>query len=330
MLRRATPRSARSTNVDADRKNPALTARSPRDASSCATTSSHAVAILRRRRVGDVDDAVRRDRQRRVQLVHAELVYEISEGVEVRVVLGRRRLQLDDRLDHLLPVRRARHEARHGVTVGHRRAVLVHGPVLDLVAAHGAQRHDVSTSVGRSTIGDTGAENQRSITPTPASSITDRAAGSSSCNGSSSVARARSASARSTGQSASIAWRSSRSTADTSDRGVRVVVDQQRDRGLELDVAAVPATVGDEALVGRQQHLDHRRLDVGAAQHASPATVDRGLDEIDDDERPLQTPARVTDAPRRAAHDALVPQAGERGEVGQHRIEIVDHSPMSR
>ncbi len=134
-----------------------------------------------------------------MRFVHPELVDQVAEGVEVRIVLRWMWLDVDRRFEHLLPWPWTRHETGHRVAVGHRCPVAVRRPVLDPVALHigidlgiGDEiGHEASASVGRIRIGDTGDENQRSITRVPASSITPRTAGSSSGNGRLNVARAR-------------------------------------------------------------------------------------------------------------------------------------------
>ena len=224
---------------------------------------------------------------------------------------------------------RARHQARHRVAVGHRRAVLVGGPMLDLEAAHGARGHDVS-DLGRAQhdrrhrrrepaldhthagLVDDGprrrqqlAERQRKRSPRPLG-----------------AARARPASRSPT------AWRSSRSIAETSERGLV-------SSWISSEIAASSST----SLRCRRRYATRLSLAASSTSTTAASTsalpiesaasaVHRRLDEVDHDERPFQPPTGVADPPCRPAHDALVPQPGEGGEVGEHGVEIVDARPM--
>ena len=329
MLRSATPRSARSTKRRRRPEEPGARRQRRRSAaSSCDATSSHARVVDRhvrtwRRRPSSSATMV----ERAVQLVHAELVHEVAERIEVRVVLRRRGL------DAAPPSRRPA-ATRWGVARGTPRCIRRSSarrsgrscgarPGSGALAPRDHRRP--RTSVGRITTVETGDENQRSITRIaglvdhgPRRRQQLRAAAATTPPAPAWRGR------RPTGHSPSTAWRSSRSIADDERPRVGVVVDQQRDRGVELDVAAVPAAVRDEALVGGEQHLDRPRPRRRRSTPVGASAVDRRLDEIEHDERPLEPATGVADPPRRAAHDALVPQPGERREVGEHGVEIVD------
>ena len=196
-----------------------------------------------------------------------------------------------------------------------------------LVPHRGHRSAPARTRIGRTGVGDTGDENHRSIArlpprrsppapgrqqlrqrqrervrrpPVPPGHVRSASRPRSSC-------------------------RSSRSTADTSERGFvsswisSAIVARARHRSG----GAAGTRRGSR---WRQQHLDRGRLDVGMHDRIRPQrpirrtrstrrveTHDR-LDQIDHDQRPFRPPADVADAPRRPAHGRLVPQPGERGE----------------
>ena len=99
-------------------------------------------------------------------------------------------------------------------------------------------------------------------------------------------------------------------------------------RRRQLDVAAVPAAVGDEALVGRQQHLQRRRVDdVGRRRHWRSR---HGVDQLEHDERPLEAPPDVAEAPRRPAHRRSRSTCRPARPGREHGVDGVDRRPASR
>ena len=98
-----------------------------------------------------------------------------------------------------------------------------------------------------------------------------------------------------------------------------VVVDEEVEHGSQLDIAAVAATIGHQALVDRQHRLDqrlHRELLDGEA--------DPRLQQPEHGEGTLQPATEIEEPPGRTAYGALGRQTGERGQVDEDHVEIVD------